>query len=166
MLTGLVECEGCGERLHGATGKGGRYAYYQHKKQQQKACAKSRYSADPVEQTFIQRLNRLADDEDLFTEVLEAANGRLLTALPQIESEISRTSRQLIEAETKAHRLAEFLMSGEAVPAFFHDKAKDVQNEMDAAKRRLSRLQREKDGLWADLWRVAIPSDQYAQLDQ
>jgi len=28
-------------------------------------------------------------------------------------------------------------MSGEAVPAFFHDKAKDMQNEIDTVKHRL-----------------------------
>jgi len=40
-------------------------------------------------------------------------------------------------SETKGHHLAEHLMSGEAVPAFFHDKAKDMQNEIDTVKHRL-----------------------------
>lgn len=150
MLTGLVECNGCGERLHGATSKGGRYAYYQHQGPKQEGCAKARYPADPVEKTLLMRLRHLAEDEVLFGEVLEAANGRLLTALPQIEAEISRTQRQLTETESKAHRLAEFVMSGESVPAFFQEQAQRVQDEMDTAKRRLVRLKRERDGLEAD----------------
>ena len=55
-----------------------------------------------------------------------------------------------MRSATTSETLRSLRASGRSDSAFFYDKAKDVQNEIDTAKHRLSRLQREKDGLVAD----------------
>jgi site-specific DNA recombinase len=164
ILAGVLYCAECGTKLHGAIAKGHQYAYYQHyKKDHSEACPQIRWTSADVEKTVMKRLQVLSRDEVLLQEIINAANDRMLKNRPMIDGELKRARRDQTDATIKSKRLVTLVLGGN-MPTFFEEAAKEAQEEIDAANKRVARLEVERAALLADKLHLSAFRDALSDL--
>lgn len=148
VLTGLVICKTCGDRMCGksAHGNGGKIGYYEHawSTKNQSCLSKKAFNCEPhrilakkIEPVVWQDVKRLICREDYARELFEEASRlssqvSLKTELDKMRAKISSLEKQ-IEATTE--RISELPKGINAQP--FYDQILRLQNAKEAQEREL-----------------------------
>ena len=115
LLTGLLKCGTCGNRLTIATGKSGRYKYYKCTNRQNHgnhACTSSNL---PMEKLDGLVLNRLADKvftTERLQAMMAALRKRIKSSKEAQQERINELNRQLKQTEERQHRLLDAIETG------------------------------------------------------
>ena len=154
ILTGLVYCADCGDRLCGksAHGRSGKVGYYEHGWRYRKNYCKTdkmhncsspvRFSADKVHELVIEKITMLLNSKGVARSLLEKAQG--IDKKDPIKVEIKRYQNKKINIDRKleilAERLTELPTNVSANPIYTKmsnlEKQKEEVNKLLEEKRR------------------------------
>lgn len=147
LLTGMIRCSECGERLMGAAahGRESSYRYYVHRpvKGKKVACSMNWIPADELERPVIERLGRILEDEGYLDHLegkVESLNDRrrkdLMTERPELEATIAR-----VDAEIKKVIRLQTQCDDPTVDDAFQDQLRALNGEKQNAKVRLQEIE-------------------------
>ena len=159
ILTGLVYCADCGDRLcgksaHGASGKVG---YYEHGWRYRKNYCKTdkmhncgsptRFSAERVHELVLEKVTKLIQSEHVASKLLTQAKG--IDKKDPIKAEIRRYQNRKINVDRKLEMLTERLteLPKEVSATPLYGKMENLQKQRDQLDRNLEEKRRDLKGL-------------------
>ena len=115
LLTGLLKCGVCGQRLTLATGKSGRYKYYKCTSRQNKGnhiCTSGNLPMEKLDRLVLERLADKVFAPDRLQTLMSQFRMRNKAAKDRQQERINELNRQLRHAEERQHRLLDAIETG------------------------------------------------------
>lgn len=159
ILTGLVYCADCGDRLCGksAHGRSGKVGYYEHGWRYRKNYCKTdkmhncsspnRFSAEKVHELVIEKITRLLSSKEVAKSLLKRAKG--IDKKDPIKAEIKRYQNKKINIDRKLEMLTERLteLPSEVSAKPIYTKMTNLESQKEELNKLLEEKKRELKGV-------------------
>ncbi len=139
LLSGLLRCGFCGERLHGVSAKSGRNFYYVCRKYTDEgagACKLGLIHRERLDATVLEKVRDVLLEPCYLSELVETVNRELGDRESLLETERASLDAEIKKRRGQVERLLDALESGEETPAALRERLSGRQQEYDQLRAR------------------------------
>jgi site-specific DNA recombinase len=143
LLSGIMRCAKCGSHMFGSScyKNGKKMLYYVcSKRHTQHECNQDYVRADLLEESIMEDVRSLFQDEQFMARIWEEANKRLEAEKPDIEKEIRKIEDRILKTREKVDRYFESFETGKMKPEVCNEKVEELNanlRELETEKKEL-----------------------------
>ena len=156
LLAGNIFCGVCGSRMSGVSGKknGVKHAYYACTKRVNHGkteCGLDYIRADTLEHAIIEQVRQVAADPDVLDAIVAAANEKLQTEKPEVESLLKAVDAKLDKVRKSLDRYFQAFESGSMDPVVCGERINNLNEQMEDLQAERINLRKQADRMVIEL---------------